>query len=86
MSGGFIEFESKDDQNLLAVGDINTDGSFVLTTYVNGVAAVGAVVGEHRVTVHPPQIEHGGAPPFRLRGLQKIEAKENNLQLKLPRR
>jgi hypothetical protein len=86
MTGGFVEFESKEDQNMLAVGDINADGNFVLTTYVNGVTAEGAVAGEHQVTVHPPQIEHGGPDPIRMRKAQNVEAKENEISLKLPRR
>ena len=45
---------------MLAVGDIQADGSFVLTTYVNGVATEGAVLGEHQVTVHLPSPHAGG--------------------------
>ena len=71
---------------MLAVGDIQADGSFVLTTYVNGVATEGAVHGEHQVTVHPPHIEHGGVEPIHMRRFQKIEATENVLSLKLPSR
>ncbi len=71
---------------MLAVGDVQADGSFVLTTYVNGVATEGAVLGEHQVTVHPPHVEHGGVEPIHMRRFQKIEATENVLSLKLPRR
>jgi hypothetical protein len=84
--GGFIEFQSTTDQNMMAVGDIQPDGNFTLTTYVNGVATLGAVPGDHRVTVHPPEIDHGGAPPVPLRKLHQVEAKENVFSVKLPRR
>lgn len=71
---------------MLAVGNVQADGSFVLTTYINGASTAGAVLGEHQVTVHPPQVEHGAAEPIRIRKMQKIEAKENTITLKLPRR
>ena len=86
LTGGFVEFQSMTDQNMMAVGDIQEDGSFTLTTYVDGQPTEGAIVGGHRVTVHPPQIEHGGAPPVVLRKPEKIEAQENVFTLKLPRR
>lgn len=85
LSGGSIEFEAKDDPNLLAVGNLQDDGSFVLTTYLNGEAAEGAVGGEHRVTIYPAQVEHGASEPIQLRELQRIDPGKNELSIALPR-
>lgn len=46
---GAIEFESIDQPGIKAIGDIQEDGSFTLSTLVPGGAKPGAVPGKHRV-------------------------------------
>ena len=86
MTGGFVEFQSKTDQNVMAIGNIQPDGSFVVSTYIDGTEVTGAVPGEHAVTVHPPQLEHGGAEPIHIRQTYIVEAKANEITLNLSHR
>ena len=46
---GAVEFESVDQPGVKAVGDLQADGSFTLSTLVAGGAKTGAVPGQHRV-------------------------------------
>ena len=46
---GAIEFESVEQPGVKAVGDIQPDGSFTVSTLVQGGAKPGAVTGQHRV-------------------------------------
>lgn len=59
LAGGTVEFESSDPtaEHLNARGEIQADGAFRLSTYVEG---DGAIEGEHRVSVHPPQPPDSG--------------------------
>jgi hypothetical protein len=50
---GRIEFQSLSHADLKAVGEIEQDGSFTLTTHKDGRTRQGAVAGEHRVLVEP---------------------------------
>src|SRR5262245_6295390 len=43
---GRVELQSKSDPQLRAVGDIQTDGTFSLTTHLGGKSVAGAVEGE----------------------------------------
>ena len=46
---GLIAFESVEQPGVRAVGEIQEDGSFTLSTVKDGVSAPGAVEGTHRV-------------------------------------
>jgi hypothetical protein len=48
---GRVEFQSKAHPELRAAGGIQTDGTFILTTYLEGKSAPGAVEGEHTVLI-----------------------------------
>jgi hypothetical protein len=52
--GGGVHFQSQADAAISASGDIGDDGTFVLSSFVAGVRAPGAVPGEHRVIITPP--------------------------------
>ncbi|HJZ55599.1 MAG TPA: hypothetical protein VKE74_11595 [Gemmataceae bacterium] len=53
VTDGRIEFRSLSDESLKAVGEIESDGSFSLTTHRDGEKQVGAVEGQHKVIVEP---------------------------------
>src|SRR5262245_17079827 len=53
VTDGRIEFQSLSDDSLKAVGEIDQDGNFSLTTLRDGAKRVGAVEGQHRVIVEP---------------------------------
>lgn len=84
-SGGSIEFVANDNQDLLAVSNVAEDGSYELSTYLNGEKAMGAVAGEHTVTVYTQQIEHGDSSTITLQTPITVEAGDNELEIKLPR-
>lgn len=46
---GLIAFESVEQPGVRAIGEIQEDGSFILSTVKDGVSAPGAVEGTHRV-------------------------------------
>jgi hypothetical protein len=48
---GRVEFHSKSHPELRATGGIQTDGSFTLTTHLEGKNREGAVAGEHTVLI-----------------------------------
>ena len=85
LRGGSIEFQAKENQELLAVSNISEDGSFSLTTYLNGESEAGAVAGEHQVTVHTEQVEHGDSTSMTLKKSVNVEETENEMDIKLPR-
>ena len=85
LGGGSIEFHAKDNQELLAVSNISEDGSFSLTTYMNGESEEGAVPGEHQVTVYTEQVEHGDSTNVTLKKPVIVEQSENEIDIKLPR-
>jgi hypothetical protein len=51
LAGGYIVFESVDDDRVIARSDIEPDGTFTLGTRKPG---DGALAGQHRVAVSPP--------------------------------
>lgn len=85
LRGGSIEFHGKENQELLAVSNISEDGSFRLTTYLNGEFEVGVVAGEHQVTVYTEQVEHGDSTSVTLKKSVNVEERENEIDIELPR-
>lgn len=76
VSGGVVFFSpiADSDQTTLAgkpaSGDVDTDGSFTLSTYHDG---DGAIVGRHKVTYSPPVSDDPQAPRFACAGAAPIE-------------
>ena len=85
LGGGSIEFLAKQNQELLAVSNIAEDGSFNLSTYLNGESEEGAVAGEHQVTVYTQQVEHGDSTSVRLQKPVTVEENDNEIEIELPR-
>jgi hypothetical protein len=86
VTDGRIEFQSQSDSSLKAVGGIERDGSFVLTTYKEGKQRNGAVEGQHRVLVEP---EWGGTSVLiTLPNPYTVEPHENTftIEVRPPRR
>jgi hypothetical protein len=48
---GRVEFQSKSHPELRAIGNIQTDGTFSLTTHLEGKNRAGAVEGDHTVLI-----------------------------------
>jgi|GEM_PF-4632187 len=84
-SGGSIELVAKENQDLLATSNIAEDGSYELSTFLNGEKAEGAVAGDHSVTVYTQQVEHGDSTTVTLPQPVTVEASDNELEIKLPR-
>lgn len=49
---GAVEFESVDQPGVKAIGDIQADGTFTVSTLFDGKAKPGAVPGQHRVRLN----------------------------------
>ena len=84
-SGGSIELVAKENQDLLATSNIAEDGSYELSTYLNGEKAEGAIAGDHSVTVYTQQVEHGDSTMVTLPKPVTVETSDNELEIKLPR-
>jgi hypothetical protein len=56
LTHGTVEFRSEEPatEGLTARGEIRPDGTYKLTTRIDGKERVGAVAGRHRVIVRPP--------------------------------
>ena len=83
MTGGLVQFRSKSDPNLSASGDIAPDGSFKLSTIVEGTKLPGAPEGSYEVMVVPAMGANQAARPVTLPQPYKVEAKENRFDLSL---
>src|SRR5262249_54190950 len=71
LTRGTVEFRSEEPATtgLTARGEIRPDGSYKLTTHIDGKERVGAAAGRHKVTVRRPEPPEAGkadppAPPF----------------------
>jgi hypothetical protein len=53
LPGGMIELRTTEGRPLSALGTIQSDGTFTLTTMIDGEKLPGAVAGAHQVTVMP---------------------------------
>jgi hypothetical protein len=88
MKGGLVQFMPVDAESagtLRVSGVIKEDGTFALETVKDKHKLTGAPEGEYRVSIIPPlHGEHKGLPPIELPGTTKVEAKENEIPLKLP--
>jgi hypothetical protein len=84
MKGGSVQFTTAEDNGLRVSGLIGEDGRFSLTTLRDRAKADGAPEGDYRVLVLPPlQDDHKGVPPIPAPGTYKVEAKDNQFQIKL---
>jgi len=80
---GRIEFQSVSQPTLTAVGRIESDGAFSLTTHKDGKTRPGAVAGQHRVLVEPAVGDSVGFLP----DPYTVEPRENDLTIEItPRR
>lgn len=87
LKGGAIRFEPSPAGNVVLVATIK-EGSFTARTIRDNETAVGLPAGEYKVTIEH-LIPEGGKvppPPVTLRTPYKIEAKDNDLKIELPKR
>jgi hypothetical protein len=89
VSGGVVFFSpvASSDKSLTgkpASGDVDADGSFVLTTYHDD---DGAIVGRHKVTYSPPVSDDPQAPRCECAGAAPVEVEvepgENDITVEL---
>jgi hypothetical protein len=81
MDGGFIEFHSTTDPNLIANGDIQPDGTFKLSTPTGNARAAGAPEGQYTVTVIPKiadQTRQSDTGPIEVRTPYTVKPDEGN--------
>ena len=64
VSGGMIEFRSTEGKPVSAIGQIQPDGSFSLSTLVDSTKVPGAVAGRHQVIVMPSPPDTGDIQPI----------------------
>lgn len=84
-AGGAVEFVRQSDPPLSARSEVGTDGSFSLFTMTaEGKKYDGTEEGEYQVTYIPHMTEHQTEQPVKLPQKLKVEAKPNEVTLKLP--
>jgi hypothetical protein len=89
LTGGMVEFRSAADASLTTTGEIRPDGTFSLSTLVGTKKVPGAVAGEHRVTVLPPQGPDQAAQPVTLPKPYTVRPGDDNdftITIEKPRR
>lgn len=85
VTGGAIQFRSIDSGGQAALVELKPDGSFSLTTIVDGKKIPGAVEGNHEVTYFPVMTEAQTEAPVTLKEQVKVEPKDgNSFTIKLP--
>jgi hypothetical protein len=92
VAGGLVHFKPQGDDAVTTSGMIGTDGSFTLSTLIDGQKVSGATEGPHTVTVLPPQEQDRGAArgrsaqPVELRDTFTVKADgENHFTITLPK-
>jgi hypothetical protein len=85
---GRIEFQSMSDPSLRATGEIDSDGSFTLTTHKDGKTRQGAIEGQHKVIVEPDVGDDEPAIVIVLPKPYTVEVRENDFKIEIekPRR
>ena len=82
LAGGSIQFQSRVDPAISAIGEIDSDGSFSLFTHVDGNKLPGTIEGPHDVTVIPESDDQPQAPAT-LRKPYSVLPQENELTITL---
>ena len=92
VTGGLVHFKPQGDADVTTSGPIGADGSFSLSTFIDGQKVSGATEGPHTVTVLPPQQQDQGAAggrsaqPVELRDTFSVKADgENHFTIRLPK-
>lgn len=78
VSGGTLQFESLAAQNMVAIGEVQPDGTFEIRTMVDGHKLSGAVAGQQRVTYIPASTQApGGTGPVVLKQTLEVKPQDN---------
>jgi hypothetical protein len=80
---GRIEFQSLSEPDLKAVGEIESDGTFSLTTFKEGKTREGAVAGQHKVVVEPDMGDGKPALVVTLPNPYTVEPKRNDFTIEI---
>jgi hypothetical protein len=78
MTVGVVEFRSRADRSIVAIGELQSDGRFTLTTIFEGQRLPGAVEGEHEVTVIPPLSDLRSGSPSVLTLSRSVQSNAKN--------
>jgi hypothetical protein len=92
VAGGLVHFKPQGNADVTTSGPIGADGSFSLSTFIDGQKVPGATEGPHTVTVLPSQGQDQGAAgsqvaqPVELRDTFTVKADgENHFTIMLPK-
>jgi len=81
LTAGTVEFQSTADKKSRAVSEIAADGSFSLSTLVDGQLVPGAIEGPHQVSIHPYQTADRTQTSMTLSKPRTVERNENHFEL-----
>jgi len=83
-TGGSVQFRSTTDSSISALGEIGPDGSFSLTTHLDGNKLPGTIEGPHEVTVIPAMSEEQMEIPVVLQEPCTVGPGDNEFILEVP--
>ena len=81
---GVVQFHSKTDSSITAIGEIGPDGSFSLNTRVDNYELPGTIEGPHEVTVIPAMSEDQMEIPVVLPEPCTVGPSNNEFTLEIP--
>jgi hypothetical protein len=82
--GGSVQFQSREDRSVTALGEIGPDGTFTLSLHMEGNELPGTVAGPHEVTVIPPDDGSQTAVPVTLAQTYEVTPGRNHPTIKVP--
>jgi hypothetical protein len=83
MTAGTVEFQPAEPSAQRANAEIQPDGSFALSTFMDLEKFPGAVPGKYKVNVMPPMTADQQVQIFNLPQTYTIEPKENHFEIKI---
>lgn len=84
-SGGAIQFQSASNPNLSAMGEIQADGSYALSSFAGDQKLDGAAEGSYRVTIVPPMPPDQNVEPITLPKEYTVQPQDNEITITLNR-
>lgn len=78
---GTVQFVALSNRNLQALGEVQSDGSFSLTTFLDHTALPGAIEGAHEVSYLP---NTASQLPFVFKEPRQVGTNENHFEFALP--
>jgi hypothetical protein len=82
---GRIEFRSLADPTIQATGELESNGSFTMTTFSEGNSRPGAVAGQYKVIVEPDVDDDQPKALVVISEPYTVEPRENTFKIEIPR-